>query len=236
MTDRLLTVRGERELAVRAGHLFAGARTEFACAATDLSTWSGREIGRAIGRAVRERHSAGLRVCKLFRPSALADEESAAHLRAVAGSGVEVRISVPPLPHEIIMIDRRVLILAGEPSTRDRTFTVVQAPEVIRGVAALFWAAWEAATELTNFARDRPPQISEQSREILRRLRAGLKDETAARQLDLPLRTYRRRVAELMSLLGAGSRFQAGVRASELGLLATRPGPNGTPATAGRPD
>jgi len=32
------------------------------------------------------------------------------------------------------------------------------------------------------------------------------------------LRTYRRRVAELMAALEAGSRFQAGVRAGELGL------------------
>jgi hypothetical protein len=33
------------------------------------------------------------------------------------------------------------------------------------------------------------------------------------------VRTYRRRVAELMSALGAESRFQAGVRARELGLV-----------------
>ena len=43
-------------------------------------------------------------------------------------------------------------------------------------------------------------------------------DETAARRLTLSLRTYRRRVAELMRTLDADSRFQAGVRAGELGL------------------
>jgi len=45
-----------------------------------------------------------------------------------------------------------------------------------------------------------------------------LTDEAAARQLGTSLRTYRRRVAELMATLQAGSRFQAGVRAGELGL------------------
>jgi DNA-binding NarL/FixJ family response regulator len=35
----------------------------------------------------------------------------------------------------------------------------------------------------------------------------------------LSLRTYRRRVAELMTALGATSRFQAGARAHELGLI-----------------
>jgi DNA-binding NarL/FixJ family response regulator len=51
-----------------------------------------------------------------------------------------------------------------------------------------------------------------------RRLGAGLTDEAAARRLGTSLRTYRRRVAELMAALEAGSRFQAGVRAGELGL------------------
>ncbi len=47
---------------------------------------------------------------------------------------------------------------------------------------------------------------------------AGLTDEAAARRLGTSLRIYRRRVAELMAALEAGSRFQAGVRAGELGL------------------
>ena len=42
--------------------------------------------------------------------------------------------------------------------------------------------------------------------------------EPAARRLGTLLRTYRRRVAELMATLEAGSRFQAGIRAGELGL------------------
>jgi DNA-binding NarL/FixJ family response regulator len=48
---------------------------------------------------------------------------------------------------------------------------------------------------------------------------SGCKDATAARRLDLGLRTYRRRVAELMTALDASSRFQAGARARELGLI-----------------
>jgi DNA-binding NarL/FixJ family response regulator len=43
-------------------------------------------------------------------------------------------------------------------------------------------------------------------------------DVTAARELGMSLRTYRRRVAELLVALGADSRFQAGMRAGELGL------------------
>ncbi|HEY1323361.1 MAG TPA: hypothetical protein VGF32_24095 [Streptosporangiaceae bacterium] len=48
--------------------------------------------------------------------------------------------------------------------------------------------------------------------------RGGLQSGGAARRLGTSLHTYRRRVAELMAALEAGSRFQAGVRAGELGL------------------
>lgn len=54
---------------------------------------------------------------------------------------------------------------------------------------------------------------------VLDALNHGWTDETAARTLGVPLRTYRRRVAELMTALGASSRFQAGARARELGLV-----------------
>ena len=50
-------------------------------------------------------------------------------------------------------------------------------------------------------------------------LASGSKDEAAARALGMSLRTYRRRVAELMTAVGATSRFQAGLRARELSLV-----------------
>jgi hypothetical protein len=45
----------------------------------------------------------------------------------------------------------------------------------------------------------------------------ALTDEVAASRLGSSLRTYRRRVAEPMAVLEVGSRFQAGMRAGELG-------------------
>ncbi|KQX78821.1 hypothetical protein ASD51_18650 [Streptomyces sp. Root55] len=56
---------------------------------------------------------------------------------------------------------------------------------------------------------------------ILDALGSGLTDASAARRLGVSLRTYRRRVAELMAVLEAGSRFRAGLRARELGLPRT---------------
>ncbi|MCX5400302.1 hypothetical protein [Streptomyces sp. NBC_00102] len=57
------------------------------------------------------------------------------------------------------------------------------------------------------------------SREVLRQLALGSKDETAAREMGMALRTYRRSVAQLMERLDARSRFQAGFLAGRRGLL-----------------
>ncbi|WP_091456387.1 hypothetical protein [Micromonospora inyonensis] len=60
-----------------------------------------------------------------------------------------------------------------------------------------------------------PRQPSPLDREVLRQLIAGVKDESAAREMGLALRTYRRAVARVMTLLDARSRFQAGYMAAK---------------------
>ncbi|CAM5642495.1 HTH luxR-type domain-containing protein OS=Streptomyces antimycoticus OX=68175 GN=SANT12839_039280 PE=4 SV=1 [Streptomyces antimycoticus] len=56
-------------------------------------------------------------------------------------------------------------------------------------------------------------------RRVLARLRDGVTDEAAARDLAISVRTYRRYLTGILELLEANSRFQAGVRATELGIL-----------------
>jgi DNA-binding NarL/FixJ family response regulator len=213
----VITLRGEQELMARAGHLFA-AREEFICAATDLSTWAASGTHEAAIAVMRERLAAGARVYKMYNPGAVVDPTDAHFLLAAAQAGVHVRICLADLAHETIIIDRRVVILAGPPVAGVREYSVVFAPEVVAGVRSLFLTTWQTATELAEYLPARPPHVDEQGLTILRLLSAGQKDETAARSMGLSVRTYRRRVAELMTLLGAESRFQAGVRARALGL------------------
>ncbi|MEV7008833.1 DNA-binding response regulator [Streptosporangium sp. NPDC051022] len=215
--DRNVILRGERELAERAGHLFLRAEREFVCAAGDLKTWSMPGMRARISGA-GPRTAPAPTVRKLFNPQVLDDEESERHLVEVAAHGVHVRICATALPHETIIIDDRIAILAGPSVRGTRTYTVVRSPDVVRSVSSLFRATWETAVGLAEFRRARPPVLDQESRRILTVLGAGYKDETAARELGLSLRTYRRRVAELMKALDAGSRFEAGLRAHELGL------------------
>ncbi|MEV8630866.1 DNA-binding response regulator [Streptosporangium sp. NPDC051023] len=215
--DRNVTLRGERELVERAGHLLLSAEREFVCAAGDLKTWSMPGLRARIAGA-RHRTAPPLTVRKLFNPQVLDDEESRRHLAEVAARGAQVRICTTGLPHETILVDGRIAILAGPLVGGVRGYTVVRSPDVVRSVGSLFLAAWDAATELAEFRRTHPPVLGQESRRVLAMLGAGHKDEAAARELGLSLRTYRRRVAELMKLLDAGSRFEAGLRARELGL------------------
>jgi DNA-binding NarL/FixJ family response regulator len=216
--DAMITVRGEDELLRRAGHLFAGAQTEFICAATDMNTWSQASARPAIARRMRHGIAAGLVARKLYTPTALVADEQRIHLLEVAAAGAQVRICEASLPHETIIIDRRVMILAESVVRGDREFTVTTSPRLIEGVRALFLATWAAADQLDTYLRRDRPQIDSQGKVILQALASGLTDEAAARRLGIPLRTYRRRVAELMRQLESDSRFQAGLHAGELGL------------------
>jgi DNA-binding NarL/FixJ family response regulator len=216
--DQTSTVRGDAELIARAGHLFDAVREEFVCAARDLATWSRPQTRSLVARRVAAAGTDGFTVRKLWSPLVLADEAQRAHLRQLDAAGAQVRISSAPLPRETIILDRRVAILAGPPSPLGREYTVTTSPVLVGGVYSLFTAAWEAATDLAAYLRGEVPELAPEAREILRALGAGLTDEAAARQLGTSLRTYRRRVAELMAALEAGSRFQAGMRAGELGL------------------
>jgi DNA-binding NarL/FixJ family response regulator len=216
--DQTSTVRGDAELMARAGHLFDAVHEEFVLAVRDLDTWSRPEVRSGIARRVLPPGKDSFTVRKLMSPLVLADEAQRAHLRRSGTAGTQVRITSAPLPHETIILDRRVAIMAGQPSPLGREYTVTTSPVLVSGVYSLFTAAWEAATDLGAFLHGEVPELAPEDREILRALGAGLTDEAAARRLGTSLRTYRRRVAELMAALEVGSRFQAGMRAGELGL------------------
>ena len=216
--ESTITVHGERELAARAGHLFTEPQTEFLCAATDLNTWS-RPGDRedATGR-MAVRVAEGLAIRKLYSAAALADEQQRLHLLDLRSVGARVRICAAGLPHETIISDRRAMILAGATVRGEREFTVTTSRALIDGVYAMYDAAWEGAVDLEEYLTRDLPVLDEDGRALLRMLTTGLTDEAAARRMGWSLRTYRRRVAEMMRLLEAESRFQAGVRAGELGI------------------
>ncbi|MCG3749020.1 MULTISPECIES: response regulator transcription factor [Amycolatopsis] len=204
--EEVASIRDERELVERAGHLLAGA-DEFACAANDLHTWSAMQ--KFAQELPKERK---LRVRKVYLSRVMLDPAGAEHLRMLQRLGAEVRISDHEI-NETILLDGRVAILAAGPG-----YNVVTAPDLVRGISSLFEAAWRSSTAMEAY-ETRFAELRQYTPQLLDLLSSGSTDEKAARAMGVGLRTYRRRVAELMDVLGATSRFQAGALAREAGLL-----------------
>lgn len=101
--------------------------------------------------------------------------------------------------------------------------SLVEDAATVQALDLMFAGAWGNAAALAEPSRPPGRLCTDTALRILECLRAGVTDEVAARDLKVSLRTYRRYVAEIMRELGAHSRFQAGVRAVETGLLPSRP-------------
>lgn len=222
-TDGGVTVvRGEEEVFRRTAHLFENA-TSIICAANTLAAWKWTngpsEADDGTPRRPRlqpRRHDARIR--KVYRSGMLLDPAWSHRMATVREHpGVEVRVAAEEV-NETVIIDGRLAILAGDMRSGERTYSLITRRETVQGVNSLFEAAWRSATDLDVYDAG-AAEIRRLAPQVLDLLGRGVKDETAARELGLSVRTYRRRVAELMAALGADSRFQAGVRARELGLV-----------------
>ncbi|MFT2018300.1 response regulator transcription factor [Streptomyces sp. 796.1] len=134
---------------------------------------------------------------------------------------LEVRVARMPLLAAVVVDGRAALVCAD--AAAGRRASTIRDPGVIATLRTLFVGIWRKSLA----AGERPDSSDQGRKEMLRQIlewmRLGVTDEVAARELSVSVRTYRRYVAEMMSLLGADSRFQAGVRAAELGLLPAAP-------------
>ncbi|MBP8537487.1 DNA-binding response regulator [Streptomyces sp. MK37H] len=134
-----------------------------------------------------------------------------------AARPAQVRIASVPLPTAVIADGRTALVCTEDEEGRQTS--VIEDPVVVATLYGMFRSIWGGAVpaarplDFGNRAR------TEMVRRVLARLRDGVTDEAAARDLAISVRTYRRYVTGILELLEANSRFQAGVRATELGIL-----------------
>ncbi|MFD3741299.1 MULTISPECIES: hypothetical protein [unclassified Streptomyces] len=145
-------------------------------------------------------------------------ELSADACRAFDGTSLEIRMAKGELREALIVDGRTALVQSGNGSA-GRHAAVITDPAAVGALDLLFAGAWASARPVADELRLDRDLRGTLARRILEQLRAGRTDDVAAREIDVSLRTYRRHVAEIMRVLGANSRFQAGVRAVELGLL-----------------
>lgn len=138
---------------------------------------------------------------------------------AIAPPGVHLEVRVAERQfRECLILDGSSVLVRPDEQDGDYT-TVVNDTAAVRALELLFAGAWSRGRRLEDHLRTHKRLRTELARNVLKQLSEGKTDEAAARELDISLRTYRRYVADFIREFEVESRFQAGVRAVELGLL-----------------
>ncbi|MFD9893554.1 hypothetical protein ACFWY9_29775 [Amycolatopsis sp. NPDC059027] len=182
---------------------------------------SGTVLGDVLpGEMDMLRRGIGVRV--IVQHSVLSKLAFRSYADKVTKAGAEVR-SLPQLWFRLAMFDRRAVLASICPGDEPAAGAVlVRNPMVVARVHEMFEHQWETATSEVAGADGRGEVASSELRTAIgEMLASGCTDEVSARRLGMSVRTYRRHVATLMNELGARTRFQAGLRAREAGLLFT---------------
>lgn len=163
--------------------------------------------------------SRGIRMRMLYLEAIRNDAATIGYARDLSALGAHVR-TAPVLPHRLFLCDRRIALVPLDPNTGGRGVACVTAPGVVASLIEFFEMIWRHSTPLDVGSPVAPETgLTPTERELLTMLATGLTDEAAAKRLGVSLRTVRRIMADLMTRLGATSRFEAGLKAAKRGWL-----------------
>jgi DNA-binding CsgD family transcriptional regulator len=157
----------------------------------------------------------------LYDRSALAHPAQLNVTSRMVSLGEQARM-IEGVPTSLLIVDRAIALL---PLTINQgcvdSAVVLRGSEMLAAMKRIFDDLWRSADALTAEHEAAPGESgpSEQERWILSLLASGATDDTIGRLMGLSARTAHRRVRELIARLGAQTRFQAGMRAVELGWL-----------------
>ncbi|MGW7286408.1 helix-turn-helix transcriptional regulator [Streptomyces sp. NPDC054847] len=163
----------------------------------------------------------GLRIRNIVIKEALDDPPTLAYLREIAAHGAEIRVT-EEVTERIIVFDRRTALVPLDPSDTARGALMARETGLVANILALFEKIWDQAqplAELTDPTDTASGGLSETERLVLESMCRVEKDEVGARELKISVRTYRRHIADLLRILGAGSRAQAALLARERGWV-----------------
>lgn len=173
--------------------------------------------GRARDQAALAR---GVRLRTVCATDSLEDRRTSSYVRWLVAEGALIR-TTPCLPVPLTIYDRSTALVAVDPADPARAAHVVTGGSLLTALVGLFEMHWKTATELPSLGRRRPTgkELAPVQLELLKLLAAGGKDESAARELGLSVRTVRRMVSDLSERLGARSRFELAVAAARADLV-----------------
>ncbi|WP_395659267.1 helix-turn-helix domain-containing protein [Nocardioides sp.] len=166
----------------------------------------------AMLQVIRDLVAEGRRSRAIYPMRVLQEAPEVVRNRAAAGEQVRL---LPEVPTRMFIIGTSHAVLPEPLGFIDEPRSLVRQQGLVEALVLLFEQLWDRADPLPGVEQSQP----DLRRALVRQLAAGAHDEQIARQLGISLRTVRRRVADLMTDLGADSRFQAGVEAARRGWV-----------------
>ncbi len=150
-----------------------------------------------------ERLAAGVQYRCVYSTGYLSEPGAVEMAWALRDAGEIARVH-NGMPGPMLIFDNHTAVLPTDRGSHPVLgCAVVRSSSVVHMCCAIFDAVWAGGTSLDGDAPDPADRIATL-------LLAGFHDGRIARQLDLSVRTVRRRISELMSLHGAASRSQLG--------------------------
>ncbi len=131
--------------------------------------------------------------------------------------------TVPSLPFKMMIVDRRAAVMTLDSASPEATSTLlIHRGALVEALCQLFEFVWEKATPVFT-VRDGKVEPAPHSGEhwmestnaLIPLMAAGLNDKAITQELHISASTLNRRVADLMKMLGARTRFQLGVHLAQ---------------------
>jgi len=159
----------------------------------------------------------GVDVRSIYCPQSMERPGRFATLLRLAELGEQSRM-LPYLPFKLHIIDKRVALVPLSGPVYD-DLVVIHPSGMLDALTELYEAYWARAEPITGTVPAEDDTFGPDDVALLGMLKAGLKDQAIARQLGCSTRTATRRVAAVLTKLGADTRFQAGIKAAARGLI-----------------
>jgi hypothetical protein len=163
------------------------------------------EIEEAIER---ERGHVNRLLFEVVHVGSLEDEGIRRLQRVGVARGSQVRVT--EVPFRLHLYNRAFAMVAADFDRSKAGALAVREPDLLASLTLLHARYWQQGDKWEDGGRSGVDLA-----EVLAELLAGGTDESSAQHLHVSLRTYRRKVQELLELLGVQSRFQAGAVAEQ---------------------
>ncbi|MFI6285535.1 helix-turn-helix domain-containing protein [Streptomyces sp. NPDC051018] len=168
----------------------------------------------------RELLRRGVRHRTVYDHRSLGSPEQLARCRELSRLGEDGRV-LADVPLKLVVVDRRVALVPVAESAEGevREVMVLGASPLLDGLLVLYELLWQRAVPLWPGAGGAERELSYEDERLLALSASGLTDQAIARRLGVAQRTVERRMRRIMNLLGARTRFQAGLQAANRGVV-----------------